>query len=256
MNQYEAKQAARRDRLARAAAKAAAASDAAANAAHRVVEGIPSGQPILVGHHSEKRHRRDIDRMARHMSKSVQLAKDAEELARRAEAVGSAGISADDPDAVQKLEDKRSALEIERDHMKDANKYFKQHRTLDGWTGPDAMHHKAQAYIRHNGVPFPPYALTNIGARIRSAAKRVTVIEATAALPSTTEHIGDVTITTDADDNRVTVTFPRRLTRDEYKDMRTHGFLWSPTRNGFTRRLSNAAVHYARQLATRFTAAQ
>jgi len=41
------------------AGKAAAASDAAWQAEHRILDNIPLGQPILVGHHSERRHRRD-----------------------------------------------------------------------------------------------------------------------------------------------------------------------------------------------------
>jgi len=44
------------------AGKAAAASDAAWQAEHRILDNIPLGQPILVGHHSERRHRRDLDR--------------------------------------------------------------------------------------------------------------------------------------------------------------------------------------------------
>jgi hypothetical protein len=44
------------------AGKAAAASDAAWQAEHGILDMIPMGQPILVGHHSERRHRRDLDR--------------------------------------------------------------------------------------------------------------------------------------------------------------------------------------------------
>jgi hypothetical protein len=44
------------------AGKAAAASDAAWQAEHGILDVIPMGQPILVGHHSERRHRRDLDR--------------------------------------------------------------------------------------------------------------------------------------------------------------------------------------------------
>ena len=44
------------------AGRAAAASNAAAAAAHGILDVIPMGQPILVGHHSEARHRRDLAR--------------------------------------------------------------------------------------------------------------------------------------------------------------------------------------------------
>ena len=42
-------------------------------AVERICDGIPLGQPILVGHHSEKRARRDADRITNGMRKAVNL---------------------------------------------------------------------------------------------------------------------------------------------------------------------------------------
>jgi len=42
------------------------------------VSGIVAGQPILVGHHSEKRHRRDLNKSWNAMGKSVEESKKAE----------------------------------------------------------------------------------------------------------------------------------------------------------------------------------
>ena len=47
--------------------------------------GIPFGQPILVGHHSERRHRKTIERAWNAMDKSIEESKKAEEYQRRAE---------------------------------------------------------------------------------------------------------------------------------------------------------------------------
>lgn len=50
-----------------------------ATSSHKRVEQImsfiPAGQPILVGHHSERRHRKDIERMDSNMRKSVEESK-------------------------------------------------------------------------------------------------------------------------------------------------------------------------------------
>lgn len=67
------------------ASNAAARSDAAYQAAHRIADGIPMGQPILVGHHSERRHRRDIERMHSGMRRSIAEEAKAEHYAERAE---------------------------------------------------------------------------------------------------------------------------------------------------------------------------
>ncbi len=56
--------------------------------AHKIGDMIPFGQPILVGHHSEGRHRRDLERIDSNMGKSVEEQKKAEEYQRRAERYG------------------------------------------------------------------------------------------------------------------------------------------------------------------------
>jgi hypothetical protein len=40
------------------------------NSAHQILDIIPPGQPILVGHHSEGRHRRDLARVDRYFEKA------------------------------------------------------------------------------------------------------------------------------------------------------------------------------------------
>jgi hypothetical protein len=56
----------RAERLTERAQKHAAAADARDAAEHAILDGIPFGQPILVGHHSEGRHRRDLARAESH----------------------------------------------------------------------------------------------------------------------------------------------------------------------------------------------
>jgi len=52
---------------------------------HRITEHIPLGQPILVGHHSEHRHRRDLDRSWNAMGKSVEFSNKAKSHISKAE---------------------------------------------------------------------------------------------------------------------------------------------------------------------------
>lgn len=175
----------------------------------------------------------------------------AAELARKAAAVGSGGISADDPEAVEKLTDKRTELEQRRDHMKSANAYYKAHKTLDGWEGPAAVAEDGRLTLRvtpYHRCPFPPYALQNIGARIRDAAKRAARLETTAelvasgTLTTTTHTTNGYTITEDPAENRVLITAPARLSRDDYKTVRRYGFVWSPTRSAFARKRTGPAT--------------
>ncbi|WP_367132744.1 MULTISPECIES: DUF3560 domain-containing protein [Streptomyces] len=65
--------------------RAASSSNAAYRRSHEISDGIPMGQPILVGHHSERRARRDIDRMHDAMGKSIAEGKRAAHWADRSE---------------------------------------------------------------------------------------------------------------------------------------------------------------------------
>ena len=62
LNEYEQAQEDRRDRYKARAEKATNTSDAAVSGAMESLSVIPPGQPILIGHHSEKRHRAHLRR--------------------------------------------------------------------------------------------------------------------------------------------------------------------------------------------------
>lgn len=65
---------------------AAARSDAAYNRSHQIAERFAGGQPILIGHHSEGRARRDQERIHSSMRKSIDEGKKADYHAQRAAA--------------------------------------------------------------------------------------------------------------------------------------------------------------------------
>jgi hypothetical protein len=79
----------RADRFTEYAGNAAGRSDAAYAGVRRIGDGIPMGQPILVGHHSEGRARRDVARMDAGMRRSIDEQEKAAHYAGRAAAAGS-----------------------------------------------------------------------------------------------------------------------------------------------------------------------
>ncbi len=74
----------RAGRMAARAVKAAAASEALHARAHEIADMIPFGQPILVGHPSEGRHRRDLGRIHDLHGKGFEEGRKAEHYERRA----------------------------------------------------------------------------------------------------------------------------------------------------------------------------
>lgn len=88
-----------------------------------VDNGPPFGQPILVGHHSEKRHRKYIERFGQAVEKSILLEKKADYHAEKIENIENPhAISSDDPEAVQKLKEKLAGIEARIEAVKEHNK--------------------------------------------------------------------------------------------------------------------------------------
>lgn len=137
--------------------------------------GIPLGQPILVGHHSERRHRKAVERLDRAMGASVENAQTAARMSARADEIdrqADAAIYDDDPDALDRLRDKLQACEARRDRMKARNaEYRREHRAELKAMG---------AYERGQAVPFPSYAISNLGGVISATRKRIARLEAVA----------------------------------------------------------------------------
>ena len=106
LNRYEERQQNRLDRYEALADKATVKSTVLATRSNQMAECIPFGQPILVGHHSEKRDRNFRSKIHSIMGKSVQEMKKAEYYQNKADSVGKGGISSDDPNAIEKLKSK------------------------------------------------------------------------------------------------------------------------------------------------------
>lgn len=73
------------DRLQRASTNAEQKSTSYWKASHEGAEFLALGEPIKIGHHSEKRHRALIERNHNRMNKSVEFSNIAEDYTRRAE---------------------------------------------------------------------------------------------------------------------------------------------------------------------------
>lgn len=105
------------ERLREWADKREAKADIHSAAAADYIRDLPLGQPILVGHHSERRHRRDIERFNRNMQSSIEDREKADEMRQRADNIDTAADRAiydDDPDAIERLEQKIAAAELTR----------------------------------------------------------------------------------------------------------------------------------------------
>ena len=235
MNVYERKLEERRARLEAAAEKAQASADAAFRRANlrEEVSGIPFGQPILVGHHSEGRHRAAIRRADNAMRKSIEESKRAAELAGRAASVGTGGISSDDPDAIAKLKTELAECETRQAAMKDYNAKWK------------AKGNKAGRQSDGTWVdsPFPAYCLTNNSANMRRIKLRIEQLEKAATREHKEENRPNgVKIVHNVEENRLQILFPGKPDEAMRTKLKSNGFRWSPMAGAWQRQLNNAAI--------------
>ncbi|MFF2940213.1 DUF3560 domain-containing protein [Streptomyces niveus] len=117
----------RAERYGDRADRAASNSNARHKAALGALDGIEPGQPILVGHHSERRHRRAIERSDNNMRKSIEESGKATHYSHRAEAAEKYEDRRYDPNRTRRrLEKLRADLrsnERERERASDTSRY-------------------------------------------------------------------------------------------------------------------------------------
>lgn len=249
MNDYEARQKARRERLTARAAAASAEASETLDRARTMGQAIPFGQPILVGHHSEGRDRRYRQRIDDNMRKGFSLMDKADYYKRKAASVGKGGISSDDPDAITKLQSQLDAARRSQEVMKKANALVRKNDRAGllelGFPEHNADELLAGDWMGRKG--FASYALSNNNANIHRIEKRIAELKA-AKERASVEHAGNgYTYREDADENRVMFLFdgkPDKATRDLLK---SYSFRWSPSREGqpWVRQLTNAGRYAA-----------
>ena len=158
---------------------------AALGRAHEIADMIPFGQPILVGHHSEGRARRDQDRIHQGFSKGFEHQHKAETFRERADNIERAAkqaIYTDDADAPERLRERIASLEAERDRIKAYNASCRK-GSPDVSLLDAAQQANLATVIRlcHSVGPngaYPSYALTNLSGNINRQKKRLAQLEA------------------------------------------------------------------------------
>lgn len=112
----------RAERFGDRADRAVRNSDARHKAAMGALEGIEPGQPILVGHHSERGHRRAIERSDNHMRAAIDEGKKAGYWSDRAEAAEKYEKRRYDPDRTRRRLEKLGAELRQQERYRDEEK--------------------------------------------------------------------------------------------------------------------------------------
>lgn len=242
----------RRERAEHRAARLEREADAQLSDARGELDRIPPGQPILVGHHSERRHRKALERHDRKTRQALDTARAAESAKGTAGRAGYA-ISSDDPDAVEALEARLAELEAARALSKAVNAAYRK----GGWEAVERVPGVTPKLLAgaKRTLELAPWMKTpmdtkNVGANIRRVRGRIEELRAAAERTAAPPIDGEgFSIEEDVDDNRVRFRFDERPSRETTAKMKGAGFRWSRRHGAWQRQLNEAGRYAARRMA-------
>lgn len=248
MNAYEQKRTARIERLEAAAERTREEAARLHQTASNMASVIPFGQPILVGHHSEKRDRNYRNNIFSKYEQSFKLQNKADELEARAEAARkNKAIFSDDPDAAEKLEDKLARLEQRQELMKAANKLVRKNDREGllamGYT--ESSINKLFTPDFCGRVGYADYEIKNNNANIRRIKQRIEHLNAHKDDVTEAKEINGIRIVDNAEANRLQIFFDGKPDQKIITALKSSGFRWTPSLMCWQAYRSNRASYNA-----------
>ena len=265
---YEQRQTEQRDRLLERAAKLRAEAEREVEAARNFFYQL-NGQPLLPGHHSYKA---DVNRRKRHndmQDRGYKKLDEAKELERRANALGTAGVASDDPNAIERLQAQLEHINQERDEIKRANAIVRKHcpkyepgdtwpepaRTIVGELTEAGLGFWAQQAIKVNytgRVGIESWELSNRTSNARRIQQRIDDLTAMNKSEDINAEWNGAgwEMWVDQTQGRIYLEIDDRLTRESFAAIRSKGgFNWSRRDNWFLRKITPNALRAVRRLA-------
>lgn len=204
----------------------------------------PFGEPIKIGHHSERRHRRAIERAQAQGFKGLEASRDAKRLDARADtAERNTAISSDDPRALDRLKAKLAEMEAEREETKRANRLARQGKlpVAENPLNPASIQHVAGK----RKYPMPGYALTNLGAEIRRTRERIETLEKRQGRAARSLKRGGVQVVENGELNRLQIFTGSKPPKENRTWLKINGFRWARSEGAWQRLLGDAAWNAA-----------
>jgi len=198
------------------------------------------------------------------MRKSIEADKRSKKLAARAAAVGTGGISSDDPAAVAKLRAELARLQRKQDEWKNVNAAIRKHAkagapaqlaALIGLGVPKGVATDLLEPDFAGRVGIADYQLKNNNSNMRRIEQRIKELTARAAASEREAIEGEVDglafkLVENREVNRVQITFEGKPSNEVRQRLKAAGFRWAPSQNAWQRQASNGAwFHATRALA-------
>lgn len=215
------------------------------------------GEPVKVGHHSERRHRRLIERADRDKTRALELFRKAEYYRQKAEAAANnRAIYSDDPNALDKLRGKLRALEEAHEEGKRLNKEYRRVKgNIDAMNIPEGLKEALKKQKSSwpmgpdNWRPYPAFAVRNTNAEINRIKNRIAELEKTAEDETQEIPFDGGTIVVNVEVNRVQIFFDRKPDESIRRALKQRGFRWARSVGAWQRHNTLDALYWAKKIA-------
>lgn len=254
LSRFEERKQNRLERFENLATKANEKSNELYSRSKKMADCIPFGQPILVGHHSEKSDRNFRAKIHNTMGASVKEMQKAEYYENKINSIGKNGISSDDPNAIDKLNNKLKSLQEVQEKMKKANKLIKKiNDELEliselvklGFSETTA---KEVITPKYGCAGFPSYRLQNNNAEINRLKKRVVELDALENREEAEQKTDLYTYKECKIENRCMFIFDGKPEEEIRSILKSHGFKWSPSRGAWVRQLNANGIYNSKKV--------
>ena len=163
---------------------------------------------------------------------------------------GMGGISADDPNAVSKLESKLAKLEQAQETMKAVNAYYRKNKTLDGCPHLsteqiEKLKEAMSGSYRANPKPFESYQLSNNNAEIHRLKDRITALTRRKELGYVGWEFDGGRVEANTADNRLQIFFDEKPDKEIREELKGNGFRYAPSAEAWQRQLNDNAIYAA-----------
>lgn len=257
MSNFEDRKAARIERYKNLAAKSNEEAEARHAINRRQIESM-AGTPILIGHHSEKRHRRALERIDQNFSKAHDLFEKSKYYDQRVKAAeNNKAIYTDDPEALQKLKAKLTELEERRERIKAINKITRNISNSEELLAVPDLSNEEKAELQSinsiwGGFRFPAYVLQNLGASIRTVKSRIEEQqeiqnrEPMAAVQGSSARLEE-----NSDRNSLEIYFDEKPVQEIIDELKLHRWRWARHNKCWYHKYSDAYKDWAIELINR-----
>ena len=162
-------------------------------------------------------------------------------------------ISSDDPNAIQKLQDKLEMCEKSQKYMKEVNAYYRKNGTCEGFPGMEAaraarLDESVRQAYSWDKQPFPSYALTNNSAEIRRLKQRIEKLTVNQEVGFVGWTFDGGEVVANSEKNRLQILFDEKPDEQKRSALKGNGFKWSPSQGAWQRQLNDNAIYAAARM--------